>query len=152
VRPDPRPFVATATDERNPSLSLDGRFLAYSSNESGRDEIYVQTFPDGDQRFTVSVEGGSHPRWSGSGDELFYVEGNTLMSVAVSKEPDFSTGAPQRLFSGDEIQAELVAYGDRTYDVAADGQRFLVVRRVIEGEPRVTAIQNWPALLRERDE
>ena len=62
-------------------------------------------------------------------------------------EPDFSVGIPQKLFSGEGLQAELAAFGDARYDVAPDGERFVIVKTVFEGEPAITAIQNWPAIL-----
>jgi len=69
------------------------------------------------------------------------------MSVEVSREPEFSSGIPQKVFSGDDVQSTLEVFDSRRYDVAHDGQRFILARNVIEGTPRVTAIQQWPALI-----
>ena len=78
------PFLATPFDEGDSDLSPDGRFLAYSSNESGRFEVYVQRFPEGGGKVQVSAQGGVQPRWRGDGRELYYVEGETLLAVAVT--------------------------------------------------------------------
>ncbi len=145
---EPVAFLTTAgIREGAARFSPDGRYLAYASEESGRPEVYVKPFPEGDDRWQVSVHGGAHPQWSGRGDEIFYLEENTLMVTSVRTEPDFSVGIPQKLFSGEGLQAELAAFGDARYDVAPDGERFVIVKTVFEGEPAITAIQNWPAIL-----
>ena len=82
------------------------------------------------------------PTWSKQGDVA-----TTLMSVEVSSGPVFSSGIPQKVFSGDDVQTALEVFDSRRYDVAHDGQRFVIARNVIEGTPRVTAIQQWPALI-----
>ena len=74
-------LLQTPSHENEPSISPDGRYVAYTSNESGRYEVYVNPFPEGDGRWVVSVNGGMHPKWNGRGDELFYKEGDALMVV-----------------------------------------------------------------------
>ena len=97
---DEVPFLQTPFNEQNPKLSPDGNFVAYQSDESGRFEVYVRPFPEGDGKWPVSRSGGEDPRWSRDGKELFYVEGDTLVAVAVETTPGFSAGEASRLFFG----------------------------------------------------
>ena len=90
---EPHAFLQTSFRERAPKLSPDGRFIAYDSDESGQDEVYVLPFPEGGSRTTVSNNGGRQARWSRDGKELFYVEGGTLMAVPVEASPNFSVGS-----------------------------------------------------------
>jgi serine/threonine protein kinase len=147
-RSDPRkttPFLATAFDEIEPQFSPDGRWIAYSSNESGTYEVYVGSFPTPGKRLRVSNAGGSHPHWRRDGRELFYVSGDSRMiSVPVRLGDTAEVAAPQSLFGMDGA-------GWRDYDVSADGTRFLVV--VHDGEQRsrfINVTTNWPAALKER--
>jgi Tol biopolymer transport system component len=137
------PFLQTAASEVGPRLSPDGRFVAYLSDESGRQEIYVKRFPSGEGKWQVSVEGGVYPRWSGNGDELFYVEGNTLMAVPVESEPTLRLGTPRRLFSW----APSWILRNVGYDVTADGQRFILVRPVgsATDDESIRIVENWAA-------
>jgi len=128
----PQPLVKTRFNERVPLVSPDGRWLAYASDETGRTEIYVQPFPgpgpkqqvsDGRGVDLASPLGGSEPdravRWSSNGRELFYWNGDRLMSVPVAAGREFSSGPPRVVFALTQV---LDA------DVAPDGRRFLVVR------------------------
>jgi eukaryotic-like serine/threonine-protein kinase len=128
----PQPLVKTRFNERVPLVSPDGRWLAYASDETGRTEVYVQPFPgpgpkrqvsDGRGVDLASPLGGSEPdravRWSSNGRELFYWNGDRLMSVPVAAGHEFSSGAPRVVFALTQV---LDA------DVAPDGRRFLVVR------------------------
>jgi len=143
---EPHEFLATPDSELVPKLSPDGRYVAYVSNESGEEEVYVQPFPEGGRRWTVSTNGGRQPRWSRDGSELFYLEGDTtLMAVEVSTAGEFSAGAPQRLFEHPGLGAGLQY---PRYDLSRDGQRFLAVEPV-GGEtgqtapPAIRVVQNW---------
>lgn len=92
-------FLATPSQERNARLAPNGRYVAYVSDESGRPEVYVQPFPDGGQRITVSTEGGQAPVWSRDGSELFYVDpAETLVAVDVSTAGEFTINEVVRLF------------------------------------------------------
>ncbi len=112
-------------------LSLDGRFVAYQSDQDGRMEIYVTTFPASDARWRVSDNGGTWPKWSN--DELFYWEGNDLMAVPFSGEDGFTFDPPTRLFTGAEVGMgadNMMTSYNPEYDVTADGTRFVVTVRV----------------------
>jgi serine/threonine-protein kinase len=115
----PTPFLATPFDERDPVFSPDGHWIAYRSNESGRDEIYVQSYPRKGRKWLVSTSGGTSPVWRGDGTELFYRHGNKMMSVATQLRPEFSAARPQMLFQGEF---------EEKYDVTADGQRFVMIK------------------------
>ncbi len=94
------PVLTTAAQEIGTAFSPNGRWLAYASDESGRDEIYVQPYPEASRRWTISTNGGRAPLWSPQGDELYYRHENRVMVVPVETEPTFSNGAPRMLFEG----------------------------------------------------
>jgi len=123
------PIASEPYDEKAAALSPDGRWIAYESNETGEDEIYVRPFPNAeDGKWQVSTGGGLNPRWSRSGTEIFYVNADGAMSVAeVSTTSGFRVGLRSSLFDLDELG---VAYGSNytSWDVAPDGQRFLFVQ------------------------
>jgi serine/threonine-protein kinase len=143
-----RPLVQTMFDELNGEISPDGRWLAYQSDESGRDEIYVRPFPDAERgRWQISTGGGNRPLWARSGKELFYLApGVAMMSASVDGGSTFRAGNPARLFEGRYLMT-LNAAG-RTYDVSPDGQRFLMIK-VGDGSDQTAApaslvvVQNW---------
>jgi serine/threonine protein kinase len=139
------PFLATAFDEIEPQFSPDGRWIAYSSNESGTYEVYVVSFPNPGRKVRVSSTGGSRPRWRRDGKELFYVSGdNRMMSAPIRLGESADVKAPQTLFS-------LDIAGWRDYDVVADGTKFLFVLNAGEQRSRfISVTTNWPAALRER--
>ena len=134
--------------EAHPALSPDGRFLAYTGNESGRLEVYVRPFPNvDDARFLISPAGGNEPLFSPDGTELFYWDDATssMMVVPVTLEPSFRAGAATRLFEGQY----LFPRSGRHYDVALDGQRFLMIKSgtgdVESSMPpwQIVLVQNW---------
>ena len=144
----PRIFLATPSREVGARLSPDGRYVAYGSDESGRFEVYVQPFPEGGQRTTVSTEGGVGPVWSRDGTELFYVTpGDELVAAQVSTEGEFSVKSSAKLFGRAGMRAN--ANAGNNYDVSLDGRRFLVAEPVDgdTGRPESTIhiIQNWQA-------
>jgi dipeptidyl aminopeptidase/acylaminoacyl peptidase len=114
-----RAVLATAADESDPRLSPDGGWIAYASDDAGRFEVYVVPFPGPGGRFQVSTDGGSAPVWSRDGKELFFVSGGRLMAAAVETRPAFRAELPRALLELPDM---------RDYDVAPDGQRFLVAR------------------------
>ncbi|MCG6925354.1 MAG: serine/threonine-protein kinase [Acidobacteria bacterium] len=140
----PRPLLRTPANEALPKLSPTGRYVAYQSDETGRWEIRVRPFPEGEGQWQVSVNGGERPTWSRRGDELFYVEGNTLMAVPIRTAGGFEAGAPRALFSGDQLGTELNpplnGFTDY-YDVGVDGQRFLVVQGIGRGPSQLVLVE-----------
>ena len=141
------PFLVTEFDEGEPNFSPDGRFVAYSSDESGRREVYIRSFPAGGVKVQVSTHGGGQPRWRGDGSELFYVEGETLMTVAVTAGLGLRVGPAQVLFE----HMGIARRPGQQYDVSADGKRFVLIEPV-GGPPRpfISVVQNWFAGFRER--
>jgi len=139
----PEPLLATIFAERNPQISPDGHWLAYESNESGQEDIYVRPFPKvGDGRWQISSGGGNVPLWARSGRELFYRNGDSMMSVSVQTTPTFSAGNPTKLFQG-----YIFGLG-RSYDVSRDGQRFLMIKDNTAGDQTTTSgsivvVLNW---------
>jgi eukaryotic-like serine/threonine-protein kinase len=124
--------------EVNGEVSPDGHWLAYQSGESGGDEVYVQPFPGPGPKTRISTQGGSVPRWAHSGKELFYWTPNgdrRLFAVEVQTGAAFSAGIPQLLFK---------APAGTTWDVAADGKRFLVETPMsATGGQHMVAVVNW---------
>lgn len=138
-------FPNTSSWAGSPKLSPDGRYVAYLSSESGREELYVAPFPEGGRRWTISTNGAAQPRWSRNSHELFYVERGTLMAVPVRLTPEFSAKAPLPLFGHTGFSFWL----DPNYDAAADGERFLVPQDVTEPNKRrlIHVVQNWIAAI-----
>ncbi len=126
----PWAFLKTEFDETGAMFSPDGRWLAYESNETGRDEVYVEPFsvtgPRGKRQ--VSVGGGTEPVWAPDGRELLYRDGDRMMAVDIKIQPEFSAGTPRLLFEGRFLGAGPV-HLRRNYDVSLDGQRFLMMQR-----------------------
>jgi len=145
----PRPVLQTGFDEHEARLSPDGRWLAYTSNESGRDEIYVQTYPDPTGKWQVSTNGGSFPEWRGDGRELYYLAADQqLMAVSVQASPTFMAALPQALFGA----RVLFPGGASTpYAVTKDGSAFYIIEPAGGAAMPVTnVVMNWPEALRRR--
>jgi dipeptidyl aminopeptidase/acylaminoacyl peptidase len=138
----PRAIGRTPAGEAAPRLSPDGRWLAYTSNESGRTEVLVQSFPEARGTTQISTRGGSEPVWSRDSRELFYLDGDAMMSVEIRTTPAFTAGTPRLLYEGRYvISPNTVA----SYDVSADGQRFLRVQPMHPDPPadRIHVALNW---------
>jgi Tol biopolymer transport system component len=145
----PRPVVVTPFFELNPRFSPDGRWLVYSSDESGRLEVYVQPLEGGSGKWQVSTDGGRDPRWSRDGKEIFFIgTGNRLMVVDVTTAPNFALGNPKELFR--RIAWDFDRYGGN-YDVSTDGRRFYIRRNFGSSSlPATTVYVNWMESLRKR--
>ena len=139
----PTPFVQTQFNERHARISPDGRWMAYSSDESGTRNVYVTRFPEGGGKWLVSTNGGGFPVWRRDSRELFYwAPDDTLMAVAVAPGPDFAPGAPAPLFKPRAHEGGLGV--GSFYDVAPDG-RFLINIFVERTSPPATVVLNWQA-------
>ncbi len=137
----PMPVLRTVADEAQGKLSPDARWLAYMSNESGKNEIYIVSFPDNRQKWRISVDGGFAPRWRADGKELFYTLDDRVFAVSLEPGEGFRIGAPIVLF---EMRRLL------DYAVSSNGQRFLV--NAIAGQPAsppITVVLNWTAALKQ---
>jgi eukaryotic-like serine/threonine-protein kinase len=141
----PRSILESEFAKWTPDLSPDGHWVAYSADDTGRQEIYVTAYPDAGPKITISADGGTLPRWSSNGRELFYRGGNKMMAVEVQTGPTFRAGRPKVLFEG--------RYS--SYDVSADGQRFLMskpsaAQQSPPASDQVTIVFNWFEEMRRR--
>jgi serine/threonine-protein kinase len=127
------PFLVTPANEASPVFSPSGRYVAYTSNESGRREVYIRPFSSAGPKWIVSTAGGTTPRWRGDEREIYYLEGTRLMAASLEPGASLTIDTPRMLF---EEPALAWSSADLTrYDVTADGQRFLTVKP----EPREQA-------------
>jgi len=144
----PFPYVKTEFQETQPRLSPDGRWLAYRSNESKRDEIYVVSFPQPDGKWQISTAGGQHPVWSHEGRELYYSSpDNKIMAVAIKPQAPGSQqlhyGAPTALF-----EARIAANRSGAFAVSRDGRFLLPVLMDQQASTPMTVVLNWPQMLK----
>jgi dipeptidyl aminopeptidase/acylaminoacyl peptidase len=149
----PRPYLQTEFAVSQARFSPDGRWVAYSSNESGPREVYVRPFPDAaGGKIMVSRNGGVSPHWRRDGRELFYVSADSkMMAVEVTTGPQFHSGTPAPLFTA-PIRARVGVSAPR-FDVTPDGQRFLFAAESAAGDAAsapspFTLVQNWVSGLR----
>jgi dipeptidyl aminopeptidase/acylaminoacyl peptidase len=143
----PSPYLRTRFNEQGARFSpeLNPRWVAYYSDESGRYEVYIDSFPEPSHKIPITTGGGVHPMW-GAADELFYVrlEDGALMSVALKVTPlTIQPSAPRELF-----RLPLRSPAGATYQPSRDGQRFLVLTTPDSAPPSLNMIVNWPALLK----
>ena len=141
-------WLATPFSEAAPQLSPDGKWIAYQSNESGRNEIYVRSFPESREKWLVSNGGGATPAWRGDGRELYYLSADRkMMAVPLKLTPEFESGSPVPLF-----EARLLEHPSlRQYEVTSDGSRFLLNRLATdELHAPITLVQNWTARLKKQ--
>jgi len=130
------PWLETNSSEQWGVFSPDGRWVAYQSEESGRSEVYVQSFPGPGNRVQISTEGGFQPAWARNGRELFYRTGDKMMAVSVETQPHLNAGTPKVLFDDH--------YEFSDYDVAPDGAHFLMVKGQKESAPtQLNVVLNW---------
>jgi serine/threonine-protein kinase len=154
-----RSLVHNGFNARNGEVSPDGRWLAYHSDESGKNEVYVRPFPNVDvARWLISRNGGDSPAWSADGRELFFVDANgTLTAVPVSAGVGFEVGAPAAVLHESNYLRPYATPGvnSRTYDVSRDGRRFLMIKDVAPGTPTrqttpIVVVVNWTEELKQR--
>jgi eukaryotic-like serine/threonine-protein kinase len=141
--PRPRDFIASPFDEDEGAFSPDGRRVAYVSDESGRKEVFVASFPDPSQRIRISSDGGTQPRWRRDGRELFFVaKGETMMAVPFDPSTGTPMAPPARLFDA-PISHTFGSHAPLRYDVAPDGRFLIVVRASNEPPPPLVLVLNW---------
>ncbi|MDA2930287.1 hypothetical protein MYX84_10115 [Acidobacteria bacterium AH-259-O06] len=140
---EPIPLLRQAFSEGEAQVSPDGRWIAYTSDESGRNEVYVQSFPEPAGKWQISTAGGSQARWRRDGKELFYTAGQRIMAVEVKTDSArFEVGFSKALF---ETRLREHFHRNR-FVVTADGRRFLVNRLVEEAASApITVVLNWTA-------
>lgn len=130
-----------------PKISPDGRWMAYASTQTGKSEIFVRPFPEIEKgTWQVSTNGGSAPLWSPNGRELFYRNGDFVMTAAVQTEGTFGTGKTEILFEGKHVGS--------SWDISPDGKRFLMVKEAgsntTEAGVQLNVIVNWTEELKQR--
>lgn len=143
------PLSTSGFDEHSATISPDGRSLAYVSNESGREEVYVQPFPEPGRRWLVSIEGGRDPVWSDSGDALYFWNDNWLMRADVDASDPLRLSRPERMFPGSYLHDVL---REQTYDLTADGNVLLVTSMRAGAQPsaQLVYVERWAQELTER--
>jgi Tol biopolymer transport system component len=149
------PLLESPFWKMNAAVSPDGRWIAYNTNESGRNEVVIQGFPDVERgKWPVSTNGGVDPHWRGDGGELFYVglDGAMMAAPVRADGVGLVVGTPQALFP---LVDPMITYPQFLYSVTSDGERFLVSETVPESDavgaqpapPAINVIVNWSAHL-----
>jgi eukaryotic-like serine/threonine-protein kinase len=146
-------YIHGAANEGHPAFSPDGKWVAYTSDESGRPEIYVQPYPANGDKWTISTAGGVQPQWRGDGKELFFLTPSLqIAAVDINVKADrFDAGVPRPLFTSRALLVAGVMSPYRSYAVTRDGQAFLIIEPASEQAQRhdpLMVILNWTALLR----
>jgi Tol biopolymer transport system component len=137
--PIPSLLIATRFNEDSPMFSPDGKWIAYSSDETGQSEVYVQPFPGPSKRWQISTNGGWGPRWGPNGRELFYRTDDKMMVVAVHTDPAFSAMKPKLLFGNPSLS--LLPF----FDITPDGQQFVMIQKGEQSTPptKLHVVLNW---------
>jgi Tol biopolymer transport system component len=150
-----KPLLKESYMEAGPEISPDGRWIAYDSDESGEFQVYVRPFPDvNEDKSQVSTDGGHSPLWSLDGRELYYRNGDTVMTVKVEKDPAFKPGKPEILFQGKYVPGQGFF---STWAIGRDG-RFLMMKAVesagkapdAESPRKIHVVLNWLEELKQR--
>jgi Tol biopolymer transport system component len=145
------PFQISGATRARAAFSPDNRWIAYTSDESGVDEVYLRPFPNGGGTWQISLRGGSEPHWRGDGKELFYLGADGhLMAVSIKLQSTTAeVGSPVSLFATNAAGVTLGIVGRNQYLVTRDGQRFLVNQPSQPGfSAPITVVLNWTASLR----
>jgi len=138
---EPEPFLATPANEAQPAFSPNGRWLAFTSDRSGRNEVYIAPYPGGEPKEQISPAGGSEPMWARESGELFYRSGDKMMVVTIETNPTLQVTTPRLLFEG-SYAGPPFSFLPANYDVTPDGQRFVMVpeKRVLN---QLQVVVNW---------
>jgi len=151
------PLLQEEHEERQPQVSPDGKWLAYTSDEEGKLEVYIRPFPEvGRAKQKVSTDGGNNPLWSTNGDVLYYRDQDAIMAVTVESDPDLKLGNPSMLFRGpyDTSESNVGA----SWNIHPDGKRFLMMKQASTAEDgselvfrkKINIVLNWFEELEER--
>jgi len=140
-----RPLLETSSREYHAQISPDGQWLAFVSDQTGRPEIYVQSFPEPGRRWQISTSGGEEPRWARNGKELFFRDRERMMAVPIETTPTFKSAQPELLFRSTYQDSGMVI----DYDVFPDG-RFLMIGATDSAPPytNLHVVVNWIEELR----
>jgi len=140
---EPRPFITSPHFEGRAKFSPDGKWVAYVSDELGPLHVYVSPYPEPDVRWLVSgEEGGAEAVWSPDGKELFYRSGDQMMVVSVQTQPTFRFSRPEVLFEGSYVTTRFGG-GYAYYDIAPDGQRFVMIKEEDTAPAQINVVLNW---------
>jgi Tol biopolymer transport system component len=153
-RGEPKPFLQTGFSLEDASLSPDGHWMVYSSDESGAEEIYVQAFPGPGEKHRISTAGGLNPAWARNGRELFYLDPRSsgryaMMAMDFAAGGAFLASTPHALFEGTLETSSAV----RSYDLTPDGQYFIILRREKTPDEHVSKLNvvlHWSEELKRR--
>jgi Tol biopolymer transport system component len=144
-----RAFIRTPFQESGATFSGDGSWVAYVSDESGRNEVYVQPYPGPGAKRQISTDGGTSPLWAADGRELFYRNGDAMVVVGITTQPRFSAGQPRLLFRG-KFEEPARPDWPRNYAVTPDGQRFIMIRGEESAPTQLHVVLSWLEELRGR--
>jgi serine/threonine-protein kinase len=147
-----KPYLNSLYEESAPKFSPDGKWLAYSSDESGRREIYVQSYPGPGRKWQISTGGGQEPVWNPLGGELFYRQGNKILAVQIDTESGLSARNPRILFEGPYLPSAATF---PFYDVSPDGERFLMLKPAesqTAAPTQIHVVLNWHQELKEKSQ
>jgi serine/threonine-protein kinase len=134
-----RKLIVTPFNEEDGRISPNGRWLAYTSDRTGRSQVYVRSFPTDGNETAISVDGGTEPRWAEKTGELFFRSGQRMMVADVRTDGDFVVSEPRLLFEANYAVSDAV-----NYDVSPDGQQFVMIETDPQGDGRrVEVVQNW---------
>ena len=140
---EPQVLISTSVRDCCPQFSPDGHWLAYVSAETGRENVYVLSYPEADDKWLVSGErGGGEPVWSPDGTELFYRIGDQMIAVDIETEPKFKAGKPRVLFTRSYAHHPLNR-ASQFYDISPDGQRFLMIKDEGTASDQINVVLNW---------
>ena len=133
-------FHVSDFNETDPVFSPDGNWIAFTSNRSGKDEVYLKSYPSAGRPIPITTKGGNRPIWSPDGKEIFYRNGAKLMAVPVQMQPDLRPGKSRELFEGTVPNDQV-----RRYDLTPDGRKFLMIK---EGQQKsapaqINVVLNW---------
>jgi hypothetical protein len=136
-----RAFRATPYEERYGTLSLDGRWMAYEADETGRPAVYVEGFPGPGERRQISADGGTEPLWALGSGEIFYRHGDAMRVVSTRTSPRFEFGTARTLLA---LSWAVSDHDARTYDVSPDGQLvFMVHVPNVNAPRRIDVVTHW---------